>query len=218
MSNVSTTQTLLPLPPQHNILSLYAVLPSESYCQIYSIMGGWNEQASISSRNSIRVVRTVRKIHKNQHAPTFEETSSNTVDNNEVESNADTCYLGQNFVPISYTNQMADIYSYDRSYFPITNVPIITGTIVYDHSDGNTYILIFNEELYYSDKSPHSLINTNQVWHQGLDFWDNLYDPKNSFSIVTNCGLVVPISYHCTKLIFKRRTSTMREWFNCQHI
>jgi hypothetical protein len=33
-----------------------------------------------------------------------------------------------------------------------------------------TYILVFNEALYYGDKLDHSLLNPNQIWSYGIPF------------------------------------------------
>ena len=80
---------------------------------------------------------------------------------NESDSNADTCCLGMNITVLSYTNRTADVYPYDDSYTPITNVPIVTGATTYHHGDGTSYILVINEALCYGQKLKHSLINPN---------------------------------------------------------
>ena len=43
---------------------------------------------------------------------------------NESDTNADTCCLGKNFIVLSYTNRMVDVYSYDTSKEPIADVPM----------------------------------------------------------------------------------------------
>jgi hypothetical protein len=98
------------------------------------------------------------------------EPEAGTVGKNESDSNADTCCLGANFIILRYTQRTADVYPYDSSYSPMTNVPIVTGATAWtDKSDNRTYILIFNESLYYGKKLNHSLLNPNQImnneWH-----------------------------------------------------
>ena len=39
--------------------------------------------------------------------------------------------------------------------------------------DGNTYILLFHESLYYGSQMKHSLINPNQIRSNVLVFYDN---------------------------------------------
>ena len=54
------------------------------------------------------------------------------------------------------------MYAYDKSYKPMTNVPIVTGATAYDDpATGKTYILLFNESLYYGKKMDLSLFNPN---------------------------------------------------------
>ena len=67
---------------------------------------------------------------------------------NEMNTNADTFCLGNNFTIISYKSRAADVYPYDSSYSPIQNVPIVTGTTTWSDSTGATFILIIHEVLY----------------------------------------------------------------------
>ena len=78
-------------------------------------------------------------------------------------SNSDTCFLGSNFIALSHSNRSADIYPYSDEYKAIKNVPIVSGATAYDHPDGNTYILIFNECLHFGMRMKHSLINPNLI-------------------------------------------------------
>ena len=60
---------------------------------------------------------------------------------NENDTDADTCCLGKNFIVYKYTTRAADVYAHDKSYKPITNVPIVTGATAYDNpATGETYI------------------------------------------------------------------------------
>ena len=171
-----------------------------------SIMGGRNEQASLRSHNpngrNVSNVITKRRVGRAHSVP---EPSPNTVRRNEADTNADMCCLGQNFIPLHYTNRTANVYLYNDSYAPIENVPIVSGATAVDHPNGNTYILVFHEALYYGKKMRHSLINPNQVRHSGLDFYDN---PD---------GLNLPLRYKGTKCMFSSRVSTHAELSSCVH-
>ena len=79
-------------------------------------------------------------------------------------SDADTCCLGTNFIVMSMTEIISDVYPYDTSYEPMNTVPIVTSALTYtDINTGRSFILVINEALYYGKKLGHSLINTNQL-------------------------------------------------------
>ena len=111
---------------------------------------------------------------------------------NEADTNTDTCCLGTNFIPIGITNRTADVYPYDSNYAPMQNVPIVSGATAYDDPDGTTYILVFHESLYDGKTLGHSLINPNQLRHNGVDFWDNPYDNERDLCII----LVTVLLFH----------------------
>ena len=184
-----------------------------------SIMGSRNAQ-SLQSRNpsdqgqSIRNVITKRWIGK--YNARITEYAPNTPAENKADTNADTCCLGCNFIPVYYTNRTADVYPYNDAYETIENVPIVSGSTAYDHPDGTTSILIFNEALYYGNQMKHSLINPNQVRYKGLDFWDNPLRDNNLFMEVTKI-LNVPLKFKGKKCIFESRVPTKEELDTCPH-
>ena len=158
--------------------------------------------------------RCVKEILKKAFT---EESDPGTVGANEADSNADTCCLGRNFIVISYTNRTADVYPYDESYTPITNVPIVSGATTYRHPNGNSYILVVNEALYYGKKLSHSLLNPNQLRHFGIGFWDNPYDVSRALSIEIEDGPTIPLHYEGTKLIFESHVPTDHELNTLPH-
>ena len=119
---------------------------------------------------------------------------------------------------MAYTSRTADVFPYDKSYEPMTNVPIVSGATAYDDPDGETYILIFHESLYYGTKLEHSLINPNQIRHNDVEFWDNPYDNSHDLCIHTNDGLVIPLTYEGTKLVFHTRVPSKHELATCHHV
>ena len=82
----------------------------------------------------------------------------------------------------------------------------------------HSYIMVFHEALYYGKKLSHSLINPNQLRHNGLDFWDNPYDDMHDLSIVTLDDTIIPMKYNGTKLSFCTRVPTQDELSNCSHM
>ena len=185
-----------------------------------TMMGGRNEQMDLQTRNrNIVAVTTKRVISYSKVQAKFSEPPDGTIANNEADSNADTCCLGTNFKILSYTNKTADVYPYDSTYEPIANVPIVTGATAYTDPDtGRTYILVFNESLYYGTRLPHSLFNPNQIRQSGIDLWDNPYDKSHGLSIDVSDELIVPLRMQGTKLIFESRVPTPEELSTCPHI
>ena len=76
-----------------------------------------------------------------------------------------------NFIPIAYTNWSKYVYSYSEAYDPIEILRIVSGDTSYNHTDGNTYIPIFRESIYYGSQMKHSFINPNQIRSNDLDFY-----------------------------------------------
>ena len=115
-----------------------------------------------------------------------------------------------------YTQRTADVYTYDKSYAPATNVPIVTGATAYDDPvSGMTYILLFNDALYYGEKMDHSLFNPNQICMYGIPVWDNPFDRDRLFSIQVSDEVEIPLSSKGTKICFKSRSPTESELQNC---
>ena len=175
-------------------------------------MGGRNEQAHARSNRSINNIISKRMVAK---AHSVHEPAENTVAVNEADSNADTCCLGQNFLPLSYTNRSADVYPYSDSYEPLENVPIVTGATAYDLPNGDTCILVFHESLYYGTPMKHSLINPNQFYFNGLDFCDNPMRDEN-LQIEMDENLFIALNCKGTKLQFSTRVPTKVELHTCQ--
>ena len=186
-----------------------------------SVMGGRNAQAQQRSRENGprggRISNVISKRTISQFGSKMPEPAPNTVASNEADTNADTCCLGKNFIPLAYTNRSADVYPYTDSYKPLENVPIVTAATAYDHEDGQTYILVVNEALYYGTKMNHSLINPNQVRYHGLDFFDNPVRDKTLY-MQADDDVNIPLHYEGTKCLFKSRSPTQNEINNCPHL
>ncbi|KAI2502013.1 Reverse transcriptase (RNA-dependent DNA polymerase) [Fragilaria crotonensis] len=102
---------------------------------------------------------------------------------------------------------------------PIENVPIVSGATAYDDAvTGKTYILVFNEALYYGAKLDHTLINPNQVRAYGIPFWDNPFDQARPLSVEVNNDLHIPLRPVGTKLLFTTRVPTSLELETCEHV
>ena len=147
------------------------------------------------------------------------ESPAGTLGANELDSNADTCCLGCNFVIMNYTNRQADVYAYDSKHAPVTNIPIVSGATAWTNPNTReTILLIFHESLFFGSSLDHSLLNPNQIRHNCIDFWDNPYDPAHELSIVIDGEIIIPLQFQGTKLIFNSRTPTMQELDTCRQV
>jgi hypothetical protein len=91
--------------------------------------------------------------------------SSDTIgDREELDSQADTCVGGANVTVLHEMGFHVNVSAYSPEYDALTDIPIATCAGAYDsESDGTTYLLIWNEMMYFGDRMPTSLINVNQL-------------------------------------------------------
>ena len=227
----------LPPPPQATNPSILPPQPalgptSGNPLNLNSIMGGRNAQGGARHFQGGRPLwladplmisqfsstRKISKSHTNPKKRKISQQVSGKTAMNETDSNADTCCLGCKWTIYNYTTRSADVYSYDSSYEPIKDMPIVSGATAYTYATGMTYILIINEALYYGDKLDHSLINPNQIRHNNIGYWNNPYDQDNPLSIEIPDTLSIPLNTKGTKILFETRTPTTDELENCLKI
>ena len=83
---------------------------------------------------------------------------------NEMESYADTCCLGTNFIVMDMIHKKADVYPYNNLYETMYHVPIFTGASTYkQRNTGRLFLIVINEALYYGKKLCYSMINPNRL-------------------------------------------------------
>ena len=108
-----------------------------------NIMGGRNEQAEQRNVRRAAEVRTKRHLQMTHASKSWTDPPPDTRADNECDTNADTCYLGRNFIVPNPTYRTADVYAYDTSIKPLENVPIVSGATAFDDSvTGTTYITV----------------------------------------------------------------------------
>ncbi len=94
--------------------------------------------------------------------------------NNELDSHADTCALGRNFIRLHDTMQTASVSPYSKQYQAVDNVPIVTGaTAVQLPETGETIILVVHQALWLGESLENSLLNPNQLQHNDTEVYDN---------------------------------------------
>ena len=102
----------------------------------------------------------------------------------ELDRHVDTYCLGSIFLLIHDTQRRCSVMSYNAKYDPIPDVKAISGATVYTHPDSNlTYIFWIHEVLYFGTTMEHSLLNPNQLRHNGVLIQDNPYHPRKNMNI-----------------------------------
>ena len=137
----------------------------------------------------------------------------------EMDTHADTCALGRNFIPLSYTGRVCDVSPYNaEAYESERNVPIVTGATAYQcQESGQTYILLINEGLWLGPKLRHSLLNPNQLRFNSVSVWDNPFDPNQPLSIEHD-EATIPLAISGTNIFMETRTPTQHELDTCPHL
>ena len=92
----------------------------------------------------------------------IDEIQPGTIAVNDLSMNSDTFFLGSKFRVLLMASITANVYQYYLSYKPLYNVPIVLGsTTVTNSITGNSFIMVLNKAIYYSNKLHHSIINPN---------------------------------------------------------
>jgi hypothetical protein len=134
-------------------------------------MTSWrNTRAQINAVQSVRHVPTngvtlSRSVWKAKRRPN--ELNTIQYGKAELDSRADTCCAGMDFTVIEHTGTTCEVHPYHPKYKPGANVPLVKAVTAYDHN-GNTYILVLNQALYFGDEMPNSLLNPNQIRFNGI--------------------------------------------------
>jgi hypothetical protein len=112
------------------------------------------------------------------------------------------------------TNTQANTYS--DEYKPIIDVPIVNASTAYTDSEtGETLILHFNQVLWYGKNMQVSLINPNQMRHNGWMVSDDPTDNNRTFGI-TGDDVVIPFEIMGTTIFFTSHVPTRWELANCR--
>ena len=137
----------------------------------------------------------------------------------ELDSHADTCALGSNFIPLSFTGRACDVSPYNAdNYEPERDIPIISGATAYTCQDsGHTYILVVNEGLWFGEKLQNTLLNPNQLRYAGVTVADNPFNKKEPISIVHD-DVTIPLFLTGTTIFLETTTPTQSELDTCPHI
>ena len=134
----------------------------------------------------------------------------------EMDSHADTCVAGPNFVVDEYTGENCDVTPYSNEYQPIKDVPIMNASTAHTDSEtGKTVILRLNQVLWYCKKLDLSLINPNQIRYNGLGVSDDPTDRNRIFG-TAGTDVAIPFEISGTTVFFASRAPSRWEIQKCR--
>ena len=144
------------------------------------------------------------------------------VDRSELDSHADTCVAGCNMVVLEDTGLTVSVTPFSSEYDALKGVPIVTAATAYDcPTDGETYLLIFNETLFLGDRLPVSLLCPNQMRAFGLSVRDTpqQFDSDSTHDISFPDGtLRIPLEMEGVVSYFTSRKPTDEEVVRCTRL
>ena len=140
----------------------------------------------------------------------------------ELDSHADTCVAGRNTLLVSDEGRQVTVHPYSGEYKPIQDVSIATVATMWIHpQNGQPYILIINEALYFGDRVDVTLLNPNQLRANGVIVEDvpRQFDSKSSHSIFhPTAKLRIPLSLDGISSGFVSRKPTWAEYEQYPHV
>jgi hypothetical protein len=135
---------------------------------------------SIHSGTRREILSMKRRIHyAGKHDVAAHQSS------NELDSHANTCCLGKNFVPLYYTGEVCNVHAYSDELEAIKDVQIGTGATLWtDSNTGSRYILESHQALMFTDLLEHSLLNPNQIRYEGHSLCNDPWDKHRSLGLM----------------------------------
>ena len=139
----------------------------------------------------------------------------------ELDSHADTCCCGTNFRLLATAGETVSVAPFIKAYEPLQDVPIATcATSITDPSNGQTFVLIFHESLFFGPKMDHSLICPNQLRFNGLRVHDTpkQFDRTSLHGITFQNQFFLPFQLHGIISYFNSRPPTNDELEHCTRL
>ena len=116
----------------------------------------------------------------------------------ELDSHADTCVAGANTLMIGDDGRKVNVTGFLDELNAGKDIPIATvATMWTDPKDGQQYILIIHEALYFGNRLPNTLLNPNQMRANGLQVHDvpRQFDSQSDHAIIApKEGVRIPLS------------------------
>lgn len=187
-----------------------------------------HDEHSITDSDSgrLREINRVSSIRLNErrakrvcvHSASVSPTAVGTSAKCELDTRADTIVAGINCRPIISNGQTCEVKGFHSSFDAISNVPVSTVATAWTNPQtGATYVLIFNEALYFGEQMDHSLINPNQLRAFGVPVWDNPFDPDHQMGI-EHGELLIPFQTAGSTVFCTTHYPSDEELESCQQL
>jgi len=139
-----------------------------------------------------------------------------TIGRNEIDSLAETSCAGVNWIPLFYTGETVTVYGFKGNEAD-QSVPLATCATKIVTVNGQVYILICPQMLYYGTQLPRSLINPNQLRAAGTIVHDNpATDREDEFGLITE-NLYIPFQTAGATIYFESLAPTYDEVEEYRH-
>ena len=152
----------------------------------------------------------VRCIHKVGTASS----TSHQMKRTALDSHADTCCAGSNMQVLELTGEKVTVSPYSDTYKAVTDIPIATVVTVWeDPKNGQAWMLVIHEALFFGSKLKESLLCPNQLRAAGNIVQDapRQFDASSSHSITVPGSVEIPLQMHGVISFLETRLPTMEE-------
>ena len=115
----------------------------------------------------------------------------------EFDMHADTCVAGDSYLMIRDEGMRAQVHPYSTEYKPLEAIIGTAATLWDDPTDGQPYILIVNQAVFFGSKVKTSLLNPNQLRANGLRVDDipRQFERNSTHSIhFPNSDVILPLT------------------------
>jgi hypothetical protein len=137
--------------------------------------------------------------------------------NLEIDNHADTHCFGKNFRPLQWSDTMCTVSPFLDEYTSMENVEICTGATAWTDDNGQVFILVFGQGLWFGERMNKSLINPNQCRAFGTSVCDDPTDPHRSLGFHTE-ETTIPLRMDGSIALTSTRCPTHEELDTCRHI
>ena len=195
---------------------LYILPPTSTTLRTGAIASSARRLTTTPSTSSVSA--SISDMHATQNIYSTGPTP-HTIARTEMDSHADTCCLGPNFIPTHYTNYTCTVAGFTEELDALTDIPIVTGVTAYDDLLNNTTYLIFiHQALYFGTRIATSLINPQQCRSSGIIIQDNPFDRRESLYILDPVSqLSLPMNMNGSFVGLTTRVPSKFELQSCPH-
>ena len=131
-----------------------------------------------------------------------------------LDSHADTCCAGSNMQVLELSGEKVTVTPYSEQYDAMTDIPIATVVTVWENpKNGEAWMLVIHEALYFGNKLQESLLCPNQLRAAGNIVRDvpTQFDNTSSHSITVPGTLEIPLEMHGVISYLDTRLPTAEE-------